>query len=265
MSVTDDVTPIGVEQARLRPARAVALLVLSRAMIVLVVAALTWAVGVTRPMRADGGMEERPLVLVARPDVAPDGTTVAAMLDGLRTAARREHAEILDVHLVRREGASASVRLTVELPGTDAARVDRLVASLAGGELMDLRPRSVDPTPAGLRITMDAEVELMAVPPDGRVPDERAAAVALAEVAERAGVALRGASIPDRAQDPVRIVASGDLVALGHLVAGIEQEHSAPLRFRELTLRRSAADAYELVLRFVLREDVHRTPSATRP
>lgn len=265
MSLIEDVRPIDVQRTARPPIRAIALVVLSRAMVVVIVIVLAWAVSVIRPLSAGDRMQERPLTLVARSAVDPVGSSIAAMLDDVRSRAGREGGSIVDLELTRRDRTVAPVRLTVDLPGTDAAAVDRLVASLASSELIDPRPRSVDPTPAGLRITMDAALELMAAPPDGRAPDARAAAVALAEVAERAGVELRGASIPERPQDPVRLLTSGELAAHVRLISSIEQEHSAPLRFREVFLRRTSSDGYEAILSFVLREDVHRSSAEVRP
>lgn len=265
MSIIEDVRPIGAQRTQRTPTRAVMLVVLSRSMLVLLVIALAWAASVLRSPGTGGGLQERPLTLVDRPAPEPVGSSIASMLDDVRTRVGREGGSVADLELARRDDALASVRLTIDLSAADAATVDRVVASLDGSELTDPRPRSVDPTPGGLRITLDALLELVAAVPDGRAPDGRAAAVALAEVAERSGVEMRGASIPEGSQDPVRLVASGDLAALVRLIGAIEQEHSAPRRFRQVSLRRSAQNGYEAVLSFGLRDDVHGPSEESGP
>lgn len=263
MSVIEEIDPIAVQRSERRPLRAIVLVVMSRSLVVLLVIVLVWVVNALRPLDA-ADMQQRPLTLVERPALDPVGSSIAPMLDDVRVRVGREGGSIVDLELARRDGALASVRLTLDLPASDSATVDRVVASLESSELTDLRPRSVDPTPAGLRIALDATLELMAAAPDGRISDGRAAAVAMAQVAERSGVELRGASIPERPQDPVRLEASGELAALVRLVSSIEQEHSAPLRFHQLSLRRSAQGGYELVLRFRLREDIYRSSAEPR-
>lgn len=262
MSVIEDVGPIGVRPAERRPVRALALAVLSRVMIVVLLVTVAWAAIAVRSVIAVGRIEERPLTVVERPAVEPAGTSVGAMLEDVRARIAREGASLVDVEVTRRSGAAASVRLTTELPRSGASAVDRLIASLARGELTDPTPRSVDPVPSGLRVSIDASIELASAPPAVTAPDGRAAAIVLADAAERADVELRSVEVPDRPQDPVRLATTGDLADLVRLVEMVEREHSAPPRFRGVSVRRTTSGAHDMVLSFVLSEDAIGTAEA---
>ncbi len=261
MSIVEDVRPIGVRPAERRPVRALALLSVSRATVGLLIVAIAWAASVVRSASPDYGAEVRPLVLVERSPVARSGTSVAAMLDDVRTRVDRQGGTLVELDLDRRSGGDAALRLVVDLPGTGSTAVDRLAASLSESELDEAAPRSVDPVPSGLRVSIDAALTLGAARPGADAPEGRAAAVALAEAAERAGVELRGVVIPAREQDPVRLVATGASSAVVALVELIEQEHSSPQRFRSMSVRRTPAGQYEAVLTFGLRQDVARLES----
>lgn len=257
MSVVEEVRAIGIQQAQQRPLRALTLVLLSRVVLGLLAVSLAWAGWVASDAAADRTVDPPPLTVVDRAVIAPAGTSVSRFLDDLRERLGRNGASLVELELARSSGTTGSVRLTIDQPGTGAAPVDRLIASLERSALDDVAPRSVDPVPAGTRVTVDAEVILVAAPADGAVPDGRAAAVVLADSAERSGVELRGVGIPSRTHDPVRLAASGDLAAIVRLVGAIENEHSAPRRLRSVSLRRGG-DGYEVALSFELRQDVTR-------
>ena len=257
MSVVDDVRHIGVVPAERRPVRALALLGLSRVVLGLLLGGIVWAASEMWSVAGEAP-DERPLVLAGPTAVAMTGTSVSGMLDDVRTRVERQGGMLVELDMTRRDGPDAAVRLTVDLPGTGAAAVERLVASLAASALDAASPRAVDPVPSGLRVSVDATVELAAALAGTAEPDARPAAVALADAAERSGVDLRGVGIPARAQDPVRLVASGSIAAVVDLLDIVEQEYGAPQRFRSVTLRRTAPGEYETVLTFGLREDVVR-------
>lgn len=259
MSAVEDVGPIGIVQAERRAMHALVLAFLSRGMVGVLVVAVAWATTAVRSAAGDAGLDARPVLVAARPDVAPVGTSVGAMLEDVRLRVVREGATLIDLEVTRGGGASASVRLTIDLARSDAATVDRLVAGLERGELTEPTPRSVDPVPTGLRVGIDASVELASAAPSLPEREGRAAVIALADAAERAGVELRGVDVPERPRDPVRLSATGDLSALVRLVDIVEQEHSAPLRFRRVSMQRSTSGAYDVALSFGLREDVVRT------
>lgn len=256
MSVADEVQPIGIRPAERRPLRALALVGLSRTVLGLMVVGLGWTTHVAWSSMADEASAGRSLVIVEPASIAFSGTSIAAVLDDVRTGIGRLGGSFVDLDVARRSDPGASVRMTVDLPSTSASGVDRLVATLGATQLADLSLRSVDPVPSGLRVVVDASVELASAAPDTAVPDVRAPAVALAAVAERSGVELRGVDIPARPREPVRLAVVGRIEDLIDLVERIEQEHSAPMRIRSLTLRRATADEHEAVLMFVLREDV---------
>lgn len=261
MSIVEDVRPIGVMPAERRPVRALALLVLSRIILGLLLAGTAWAASIAWSAAAGEAAAGRPLVVATPTAVAARGTSVSAMLDDVRARVERQHGMLVELEMTRRDGTSAAVRLTVDLPGTVAVAVERLIASLAESELDEVSPRSVDPVPSGLRVSIDATVELAAALTGSAGTDARPAAVALADAAERAGVELRGVDVPARPQEPARLVASGHIADIIDLVDIIEQERSAPLRFRSVSLRRATSGEHEAVLTFGLREDVVRADS----
>lgn len=264
MKVIETVAPIGVRPAEQQPLRAIVLAVLSRVTVGVLLVAVAWASIAVRSTIAADGIDGRPLRVVERPAVTPTGTSVAVMLEDVRVRVAREGARLVDAEVARRGGGVASVRLTVETPMTDAAAVDRLVASFALGELSEPTPRSVDPVPSGLRVSIEASIDLASAPSTTTSPDGRAPAIVLADAVERVGVELRGVDVPDRLQDPVRLATNGDLAALVRLVEIVEREHSAPLRFRSVTLRRSASGLHDMVLSFGLRQDTQSSAEAGR-
>lgn len=257
MSIVEEIGSIGVTPAERRPVRALALVGLSRAVLGVLVAGTVWAASVTWSAATGAASTGRPLVVSPTPGVAA-GTSVSGMLDDVRSRVERQGGTLGELDMARRDGRSAAVRLAVDLPGTGAAAVERLVTSLAGSALDEVSPRSVDPVPSGLRVRIDATVELAAAPPTRSQADGRPAAVALAQAAERSGVAIRGVEVPARPQDPARLVASGGLRELVQLVDIVERELSAPLRFRSVSVRRPASTEHEAVLTFGLREDGDR-------
>lgn len=263
MSIVEDVRPIGVTPAERRPVRALALLVLSRIILGLLVVGLVWAASVVWSAVDDEDTEVRPIVLVEPTAVVATGTSVSAMLEDVRTRVERQGGVLVELEMTRRDGPIAVIRLTVDLPGTGAAAVERVVASLERSELAEVSPRSVDPVPSGLRVRIDATVEVAVALTASIEADGRPAAVALADAAERSGVELRGVDIPARRQDPVRLVASGPATGIVDLIDIIEQERSAPMRFRSVSVRQATSGQYETVLMFGLRPDVvHSDPEA---
>ena len=259
MSIVEDVRPIGVMPAERRPVRALALLVLSRIILGLLLAGTVWAGSVAWSAAAGEASAGRPLVVATPTAVAARGTSVSAMLDDVRARVERQQGMLVELEMTRRDGPSAAVRLTVDLPGTGAVAVERLIASLSASELDEVSPRSVDPVPSGLRVGIDATVELAAALTGTFEADGRPAAVALAEAAERAGVELRGVDVPARPHDPARLVASGRIRELVDLVDIVERERSAPLRFHSVSLRRATSGEHEAALTFGLREGVVRS------
>lgn len=260
MSTVEDIRQIGILQAERRPLRALVLATLSRLMVGALLIATAWAANAVRSVAADEGIHARPLRVVEGPVVATSGTSVGALLEDVRVRVVADGGRVVAGEVTRRSGADATVRLTAELPGSGAADVDRLVVSLRHTELDDLATRAVDPVPSGLRVTLDASLALAAARPSATRPDRSAAAVALAQAAERSGTELRGVDVPDQPQEPVRLAAAGELAALIRLVDVIEREHSAPRRIRSLALTRTSSGTYELAMSFSLREDA---PPAT--
>lgn len=256
MSIIEEVGPIGVRPAAQRPVRALALLGLSRLILGMVVTGIAWASWIVGVQPSGETTEVRALVILEPDSATPSGTSVASVLSHVRTGVERQAGTLVDLDLSRRTGGDASVRLTVDLPGTSVASADRLISTLGASHLADLMPRAVDPVPSGLRVSLDAVVELASAEPGGTTPDGRAPAVALAEVAERAGVQLRGVDVPAIDRDVVRIAASGRISDLVDLVDRIERHHSAPMRIRSLSVRRVGDGVHEAVLMFELREDV---------
>lgn len=265
MSIVEDVPPVGVRPAERRPVRALALLGVSRVVSATLVMAVVWVGHVVLSQPPDAVMHGRPLVIIEPLSEATTGVSVAGLIEDVHATVARLGGSLVDLELEHRGGGAAAVRFTADLPGESAATVDRLVATLERTELAGMVPRSVDPVPSGLRVAVDAEVELAPAAPDAGVSDGRATAVVLAEVAEHVGVQLRGVDVPPRTQDPVRVTATGRLDAVVDLIDGIEQEYSAPLRFRSVSVRRTAAQEHEAVLLFLMREDVRPPHLEVRP
>lgn len=258
MSIIEEVELIGVRAAERKPLRALVLALLSRAMIGLLIIAVAWAVITVRSASAGAGIEGRPFAVVEPVAVAPTGTSIGAMLDDVRVKVAGQGGSLIDLELARRSGVAAPVRLTLELNEASAPAVDRLIASLAQGGMIDPTPRSVDPVPSGLRVRIDASVELASASPVDPGPVGGAVALILADAAERAGVELRGVEVPERPQEPVRLATSGELAALVRLIHIVEEEHSAPLLFRDVSVRRLPSGDHDMTLVFGLREDVVR-------
>lgn len=260
--VIDDV---GVRPAGRRPDRAIALVVLSRATLVLMLVLGAWAVHL-----ALGGASGADVLAVPRTTVVIDtgGTDHAGLLGGVTAGVRGVSGRIVELDVGTNVARRAPVRMRVELPARGAADVDRLVRRVAAGGLDDVTVQGVTPVAGGVVVELAGSVLLRASGASGaagaagaadvgagemRVETDaggRAGLVVLSEVVERSGARLRRLELLSDGTG-VRIDVAGVPDELVALVSTLEMEHSSPLDLRSLRLRAGAdgvADL-ELVLR----------------
>lgn len=257
--VIDDV---GVRPADRRPDRAIALVVLSRATLVLMLVLGAWAVHL-----ALGGASGADVLAVPRATVVLDtaGTDHAGLLGGVTAGVRDVSGRIVELDVGTNVARRAPVRMRVEVPARGAADVDRLVRRVAAAGLDDVTVQGVTPVAAGVVVELAGSVLLRASGAAGAAgaadvaagelrsetdAGGRAGLVVLSEVVERSGARLRRLELLSDGTG-VRIDVAGVPDELVALVSTLEMEHSSPLDLRSLRLRAGAdgvADL-ELVLR----------------
>ena len=255
MTVAEREAAVGVQAATQRATGAVVLALLSRLTVVILVLSVAWAAVLARSVGVDDWTRIVSESMLSDPTDAAQGMSIGALVDDLRERTARAGGDVVDIELVREAGPTARVTLTADVRRETAAGVDRFVASLVSSRLRDVSARSVDPLPTGLRLTVDGRIMLAAFGTDGTFVDEGATAVLLAHAAERAGVELKAVGIPEREGDPIRMAVTGDLAGVAGLVGDIEVRYSAPLRFRNVSIRRVESQVYEAAMLFALRED----------
>jgi hypothetical protein len=259
------------------PVRASVLAVASRIMLavlaVVVVASITVAVTggaeiSTRGTVPPSGVPLEVTMLEGTIDAAvatdPSGTSVthAVLLAAILIDVPSVGGTLTELRVGRPEHSVAPVGLVVELPQGTASEVGRLLTVLGDAGVGAPRVRALIPSPFGTRVELEGVVRLA----DDRLGSDGtqgfgAGAVGLTDLVGQSGVVLLRLETPTEAA-PVRMSVRGDVPATTALLAGLEQTHTAPLRFEELRIERTGEDLFETHVRFRLREAAPRSRSS---
>jgi hypothetical protein len=263
MRVRSDMQPeVGAEIVTARPWRAVTLAWASRMALVVGLLVVGWAVVATSSADVQQLAAGVPVARAHEVEDGP-GRTPASSLREIAARVERSGARLVALDLGRPDARSAAVRIDVITSTTHAAGIDRVVTALGRSGLTAVTPTSLHPVPSGVRVSLDADLQIR-VAPLPPVVDLRPVGVRIAETAEVAGVELRRLDVPPDLRSPVRLEARGDMEAVGELLERIETEHSAPLRFESVVVREVSEDIWEMVVVFRVRE-VESSVGGVRP
>lgn len=243
---------VGVREADLRPDRAIALVVLSRAMLLVLVALGAWSIRLAVAVPAGPDTLALPRSTVV---LDAGGAQHSGLLESVVTGIRGTGGRIVELDVGQHVARRAPVRLRVELPARGAGEVHRLVQRVADAGVEDVVPQGVTPVVGGVIVEIAGATRLRSRGGADAEVDARPGLVVIGELVERNGVRLRRLELLGDGS-AIRIDVAGSMEDLVTLVTTLEQEYSSTVDFRSFRLRSAAADSADLDLVLELRSAV---------
>lgn len=248
----------GLHRAEGRPARAVALVIASRVVLVvllIVAGAATWSA--LSPAQAGAGSREAVVAPLRTGDEGPDdGVTLAELVGGIERAVVDAAADLAAFEAGRPEARWVPVRLVVDVPGGTSS-LTRVLAGIERVGVIEVRADAVTATPTGRRTEVTGRMLLSGrrLTPDGVVGRDARMVVALSEDVERAGARLRRLQVEALDGPIIRVEVEGPSTAIVQLLATLELRYAAPARLESLSIRSVDAGERTATISFRPRED----------
>jgi hypothetical protein len=229
---------------------AVVLLLLAVATLTVIASARVAGATQSSDPAAVGPGSDRPVVL--------DGPAVSALVDGLAGAAVTVGGDIVEIRLDNPRALHGGLTFRVDVPGSGASTIARLLARLERIGIDQPRVTSVMAVPGGSRIdVIGAYVPSMRARSRTTAQQDHAdVSVRIADLTQEAGVDLRRLETGDADRNgTVRVIGTGTRDGIVRLISELERDLSAPSRIRSLRVRpTSDRGSYEVDLQFVIRE-----------
>jgi hypothetical protein len=186
------------------------------------------------------------------------GVTTAELLAAVEQETRGVGARIVDLEMKPAAGLSAEVRVRVQTPDGDAPSVARVVSALWRAGLESTNVRTVTSLPVGARLEVTGVIERATSPLSA--PSQMGVAVtpsdpsvALTALVQQSGAVLRRLEVIEGAgpstDRTIRIVARAGASELVDMLAALEREQTAPMRFTTWRVE-AVGDELELAATF---------------
>lgn len=239
-----------------RPVRALALVALSRILIVGMLALPVLLHLLGRDPGAPNVVPRGPGAATDAAQAAGEGVGLADLVALLAPGGPGEPSSHRVVELsagAARAGVS-DLQLVVVSPQAGGDAVDDALEALTAADLGSLRVRSVAAVPEGLRMEVDARVVLSSARlPEVPAGGEERLATDLAVLLGAAGADLVRIDVTGRDGAPPRLVARGTRDELLAVTSGLEQGFTSPHRLAALRIVTSPDGRYEMTVTFRLR------------